>query len=393
MHAATKALRRMFTLALANTASSLHFYLLAYITSSYLAHYLPSAQLGLVYSGSAVIMILGFIVLPHVLNRLSVRRVALLLALADLVTLLLLIGGVGATGAILLVALQGALAPLIAYTLDLFLENATVDEGTTGHMRGLFLTAGNIALVSSPILIGLTLGSGNAYGHVFIAAAISLVVFIGIITTRQRFLADEKITRVSSLLETLSGLIRKSEVRSVLIANTFLQSFYIWAPVYVPLYLHQTLGFSWGTLGPIFALMLLPFLLVELPMGFLEDRIRGARLIMASGFVIAGLSLAAFAFVTASTPLLVITIILVLTRLGAALIEITAETSFFRDVGGQDAESVSFFRMTRPVGMLIGPLVGSAFLMFTSLQLLFVPLGLLTLLGIPFALRIKNGSS
>lgn len=384
-------MKRILWISLANAAASLHYFLLVYVLSSYLGQFLSAAQVGLVFGTSAALMLLGFLAAPFVLTRLSVRRVSLLVALADLATLLALAGGAAPPLAIALVIFQGALAPLIAYLLDLFLENATTEEGVTGHMRGLFLTSGNVALVASPVLIGLILAATDDYPRIFAAAAAALVVFIVIIVTRKRFLADERITHPAPLARTLYCLLKDRGVRAVLIANTILQNFFLWAPVYIPLYLHGVIGLSWQTLGPLFALMLLPFLLIELPMGFLEDRFRGARVVMAAGFAISGMSLGAFAFVTRATDLATIAIVLVLTRVGAALIEITSETSFFRGVGGQDAESISFFRMTRPLGMLVGPLIGSVLLIFVSLQELFIPLGTLMLLGIPFALKINEG--
>ncbi len=384
-------MRRIIWIALANAAGALQYYLVGYVASSFIQLYLPNTVNGMVFSAAAVLMIAGFLVAPFVFQRLSVRRVSVLLSIADIATLVALSFKEPAAVAILLITIQMALAPLIWYTLDLFLENATLDEAQTGHMRGLFLTSGNVALVASPVLIGFILGTTNAYGRIFLASAFAMIAFVGILMTRQRFLADETITDPGSLWKTCCRLLQNREIRSVLIANTLLQSFYIWAPVYVPLYLHAELGIPWNELGPIFALMLLPFLLIELPMGFLEDKFRGARAVMATGFTVTGLSLAGFAFITASTSLAVIATVLICTRIGAALIEITAETSFFRDVGGQDAESVSFFRITRPLGMLIGPVFGSFFLLFMTLQAVFIPLGLLCLLGIPFALRIKDG--
>lgn len=386
-------MKRVLWISLANAAASLHYFLLVYVLSSYLGQFLSAARVGLVFGASAALMMLGFLAAPVVLTHLSVRRVSLVLALADLATLLALAAGAPRELAIGLVILQGALAPLIAYTLDLFLENATTEEGITGHMRGLFLTSGNVALVASPVLIGLILAATDDYPRIFAAAAASLAVFVVIITTRKRFLADERITHQAALAATLRCLLKDRGVRAVLIANTILQNFFLWAPVYIPLYLHETIGLSWQTLGPLFALMLLPFLLIELPMGFLEDRFRGARAAMAAGFAISGISLSAFAFVSRATDLATIAVILILTRVGAALVEITSETSFFRGVGGQDAESVSFFRMTRPLGMLMGPLIGSALLALVSLQELFIPLGVLMLLGIPFALRINDGGA
>jgi MFS family permease len=383
-------MRRILTLAFANTAASLHYYLIAYVASSYLGLFLPDAQNGLVFSVSALFMILGFAVTPFLLVRFSVRRIAFLLAAADLATLLLLTMSPSAPLAISLIALQGALAPLIAYTLDLLLENATLNENETGAMRGLFLTAGNVALVGAPLLAGVILDQTEHYAHLFFAAAVALAIFMGLLITRKRHLADLQLAKAASLAETLRCILADRETRSVIVANTMLQCFFIWEPVYIPLYLHLSLGMPWDVLGPLFALMLVPYLLIELPMGFLEDRFRGGRLVMTLGFVVLAVSLAAFALVGTGTHLLVIAAILVAMSVGAALIEITAQTSFFRNVGGKDAETVSFFRMTRPLGMLVGPVIGSFLLGLMPLEYVFIPLGALTLLGIPFALKIRN---
>ena len=385
-------MRRIFSLALANTASALHYFLVAVIASSYIGTFLPASQVGLVFSLSAALMILGFVLAPFALTHLSVRRIAFLLGVFDLVTLLMLAANPPAVLAILLIALQGALAPLIGYMLDLFLENATSDEGTTGHMRGLFLTSGNIALVAAPLLIGIFLDATNNYARIFLASAATLGVFMFIIVTRKRHLADRKLLSAAPLLNTLHCLFFNRETRSVLIAQTFLQSLFVWSSLYIPLYLHATLGIEWLALGPVFALMMLPSLLIELPMGFVEDRIRGARVIMACGFLIAGISFMAIALIAGTTSLGVAATILVLSRVGAALVEVTSETSFFRSVDGRDTESVSFFRMTRPIARLIAPLITSPLLLFVPLKLVFVPIGGLLLLGIPFAFRIRKGA-
>lgn len=385
-------MKRIFTLLVANAVSTLHFFLLAYITSPYLGQFLSDESIGLVFSASAAIMIVGFLGAPMVLARFSMRNSAIVLALVDLVSLLLLAAGPAPIVAIALIALQGAIAPLISYALDLFLENAT-DDGETGQVRGLFLTAANVVLIASPLIVGIILDAGDAYPYIFLASAAALAIFVALLVTRRHSFVDGEIAQAGSLFAVLRCLIHEKEVRSILAANLLLQSFYIWAGIYIPLYLHSTLGFSWELLGPVFALMLLPFLLIELPMGFIEDRIKGARLIMAAGFVIMGSSLMALSFITAETALILIAFILVLTRIGAALIEITAETSFFRTVDGQDIESVGLFRMTRPLGILVGPLIGSFFLLSMPLQSIFIPLGIICLFGIPFAFRIKNGPS
>ena len=383
-------MKNILTLSLANAASALHYYLILNIASSYLGQFLSDTQIGIVFSIAAALMIVGFILIPLILTHLSLRQVSLALATIDLASLLILASDPSPAVAFALIALQGALVPLIGYTLDLFLENASSDTRQTGRLRGLFLTSANVALVASPLLLGIILDAGNEYSNVFLASAIALTVFIILLTARKRFLVDSRITETGSLFTVLRCLVHDRNVRPVLVANFVLQSFYAWVGIYVPLYLHSVLGISWETLGPIFALMLLPFLLIELPMGFIEDKIKGARFIMVGGFIITGFSFMALSFVTTTTSFALITTILVLTRVGAALVEITAETSFFRNVDGQDIETVGLFRMTRPLGMLISPLIGSFLLVFASLQSLFIPLGIICLFGIPFALGIKD---
>ena len=386
-------MKHILTLSLANAASALHYFLVVYIASSYLEQFLPATQNGIVFSAAAAIMIFGFIIAPIVLTRMSVRHVSIVLAFISLISVLILASNPSPQIAVALIAIHTAIAPLIAYTLDLFLENATLDDSQTGHVRGLFLTSGNVALIASPLLIGLILDAGNDYSNVFLASAATITLFILLLTIRQHSIVDRKIAHAGSLLTVLHCLIHDKAVRSVLIANLLLQSFYVWVGIYIPLYLHGVLGISWEMLGPLFALMLLPFLLIELPVGFIEDKIRGARFIMTGGFLIMSLSFMALSLITKETSFAFITVILVLTRIGAALIEITAETSFFRNVDGQDVESVGLFRMTRPFGMLISPLVSSLFLLAMPLQYLFIPLGIICLFGIPFALRIRDGVS
>ena len=68
--------------------------------------------------------------------------------------------------------------------------------------------------------------------------------------------------------------------------------------------------------------------------------------------------------------------LLVLTRTGAALSEAMIEGHFFRRVTERDANTVSVFRMMRPGGALIAPIIGSLLLVFGSYSIMFVVMGL-----------------
>ncbi len=100
--------------------------------------------------------------------------------------------------------------------------------------------------------------------------------------------------------------------------------------------------------------------------------------------------MAMISFITIPAITLFLISILVLTRVGGAMAEITTETYFFKHVDGNDLNSIGLFRMLRPLGALIGPLIGSLALVFVSLQSAFIVLGGLCLLGIPLAFFIKD---
>ena len=137
--------------------------------------------------------------------------------------------------------------------------------------------------------------------------------------------------------------------------------------------------------------MLLPFVLLEYPAGALADTKLGDKVLLLGGFVCMGLSFAAISLITATTPAFVILTILVLTRVGAALVEAMVEGHFFRRVSEQDTNTVSVFRMTRPAGALVAPLIGSIFLAFTSYAVFFFVSGIvIAVLGVMAARSVYD---
>jgi predicted membrane protein len=79
-----------------------------------------------------------------------------------------------------------------------------------------------------------------------------------------------------------------------------------------------------------------------------------------------------------------------LSRVGASLIETTSESYFFKHIDGSDANIIGFFRITRPLAYVGGALIGSLALLAVSFSNLFIVLGLLMLVGIPFALLLED---
>ncbi len=376
-------------LTLGNFFASAHFFLIIYIITPYLATFMPDSATGLVVSFGAVITLAVFPWMPKLVRKYGARHLAIYFGLSQLCVLAILAVGPTPLPAVLLIAIACATSPLISYQMDLLLEATIAHEEATGRIRTLFLTAGNIALVAAPLTIGILLDSTEAYWRVFMIAAMTLIPFILCMSLRP--LPHGTTTTFVSFAEAFQTLMKNKDMRSTILAHATLQFFYHLAPLYIPLYLHTVLKLPWSELGWMLMIMLLPFVLLEYPAGWLADRKWGDQEIMVLGFIITGASFAALSLVTADTMLFVILIIITLTRVGASLIEAMSEGHFFRRVSKEDDAAVGVFRMTRPTAALVAPIVGSIILTVSSYGTLFILTGaLIGSVGVFFALRIKD---
>lgn len=372
-----------------NFFSAMYYALTLVIVAPYLALFMPEAQVGLVVSLGALITLCAFPFVPRLVRKYSSRRLAITFAFSQAVLLSVLTAAPAPLFAILCVALIFASAPFISYQLDLLLECSGTDENSSGRVRTLFITAGSVAYVIAPLLVGFLIDGTEAYWRVFLAAALSLTPFIALLIFEK--LPEGDPPELHAMFATCSCLWKDKDLRAATLAGAVLQFFFHLAPLYIPLYLHTVLGFHWDQLGWIFALMLVPFLFIEYPAGYIADRWIGDKELLITGIVIMGATFAAVGFITATTPLFVIAAILFATRIGAALVEAMTEGHFFRRISGRDATTISLFRMTRPLGALVAPLFASVLLVTGNFLLFFlVSGGLIVALGVLFTIPLKD---
>lgn len=340
-----------------------------YILLPYLSSFMPTAYTGLVIAGGALVACALFPFLPRFVGRYGAQQLALVFAILEMIAFLALAASPGAIAAVFFVALTVALQPFLAYELDLLLEATVTEKSTMGRVRSMFLTAWNAAALAAPLLIGALLVRSDAYSHVFLAAAIALVPFITLFAARR--LPEVKTPQLPHMIDTLRCILRDRDLAAVTFGHLLLYLFFIWAPLYVPVYLHAELGIPWSELGWIFFVMLLPYVLIQYPSGVLADRYIGDKEMLFAGFFLAGISLAAVGLFSSATPLIVIAGVLIASRVGSALIESMTEGHFFRRVSEKDINSVSVFRGIWPLANLAAPIVGSLILLFGNYQLLF----------------------
>ena len=360
-----------------------------YILLPFLSSFMSAAYTGLVIAAGALVACICFPFLPRFVARYGAQQMALVFAILEILALAALAAIPGALAGAFFVAVTVALQPFLAYELDLLLEATVLEEGSTGRVRALFLTAWNVASLAAPLLLGALLASSDAYNLVFLAAAAALVPFVTLFAARR--LPQVRTPQLSHMGDTLRCLAHDRDLAAVTFGHLLLYLFFVWAPLYVPIYLHNELLIPWSDLSWIFFVMLLPYTLIQYPSGVLADRYVGDKEMMFAGFLLAGASLAAVGLFSSSTPLLVIMAVLVTSRIGSALIESMTEGHFFRRVSEKDINSVSVFRGIWPLADLIAPIIGSCILLFGNYQLLFfITGGIIAVFGILATFFIRD---
>jgi MFS family permease len=135
--------------------------------------------------------------------------------------------------------------------------------------------------------------------------------------------------------------------------------------------------------------MLLPFVFFEVPVGELADEKYGEKEFLSIGFLIMGLSTIFISFVTAKVFWIWATLLFI-TRVGASFVEISTESYFFKQVNPDKSDVISFFRISRPLSFIIGPILATLTLEFIQFQYIFILIGALMIVGTKYSLALND---
>ncbi len=373
------------TIYAANLFLAFHYFLVVYINSSYLEGFLSPRNVGILYSIGAFGTLCFLSVIPKLLRRYGTFRVLTTATLIEMGALFTLAFG-HATGVIAAAfVVQQIAAPLIYFNLDILLE-AQSKNSATGRLRGMLFTVANVALIVSIFITSSILVSGN-YLPVYVSAALLLIPFLAIAAIFFHNLKDPEY-ETPRFLKTAAVLFRNRNLRGIFMVSLLLQIFYAFMVIYTPIYLHSYLHFSWEDIGFILTIMVLPFLLLEFPLGFLADKFTGEREMLVVGFLVMGGATALIAF--APPTVVMLATLLFMTRVGASFVEMMSESYFFKHIDGSGANILGFFRLAFPFSYIIVPPIASALLGILPYQYLFLIVGMSMLWGIRYALTLKD---
>lgn len=372
----------LYTISVLSFFLALHIALPTYFNSSFLSTLTDESNLSLIYSIQAIITIIGLLSMHNILRRFGNYKTAIGLIILQMFIFYGMINFTSANVVVSLFILALSMVNLIGFTFDIFLEKST-DNEHTGTIRGHYMTITNSAWILGPLIGGILI-VGENYKSIYIAAFALLFPLVYVIHKNFSKFVDPHYPKIS-LPKTLITIINNHDISKLMVINTVLQVFYAWMTIYTPIYLNKVIGFSWSEIGIILTIMLIPFVLVQTPLGKLADSKLGEKEIMAIGYIIMGISTIILSLVT-NNNLALWAIILFITRIGAAMAEIMIETYFFKKIDKKDSEILGVFRVTRPLSYLIAPLITTIGLIFTTNTYLFVILGLLCLITlIPIA--------
>jgi MFS family permease len=376
---------KRFIMYIVGFIASLSYALPTYINSTYLSTFISPALVGILYTASSILAIAAFVEMPYMLKRFGNFQMTIAILLLELLSLAGLAVGHGTLAVISAFILNFVSIALINLCFDVFLEEFSTNS-KTGKIRGIFLTISNTAWLISPILSAKILGENN-YSNMFMVSGLLLIPVIALVFTSLRGTREPEFNKLP-FWKSFGEVWADRNIKGILFLQLLLQIFYAWMIIYMPMYLHNTIGFDWTTIGVIFTIMLLPFVLLDAPLGYLADK-NGEKKMLSIGFFIIGAATFCVALVTDHNPV-IWAIVLFMTRVGAAIIEIMTETYFFKKVDATKTHFITFSRMIRPFAYILSPVLATILFTVFDMKGLFVFLGFLLFYGLRYSFAIDD---
>lgn len=359
----------------------------AYIASTFLEKFSGIGNVGIFFIGSALVAMIAVNFFPYYIKRFSNYKITLYVLILYFLSIFLLINAQTKISAFIYFSLMTAFTNLLFINMDVFVERFT-KVGLTGRVRTVYFTFINAGWLISPFIVGRFVGIDN-YVYIYsISAALVVPVFVVLALKKKTFL-DHTEYEHHNTLDTIKMVWQNKNLRGAFNISFLLQLFYGVAVIYIPIYLHQYIGFSWATIGIIFTAMLLPFVLIEIPAGIIADKYIGEKEIMTGGLLILSATTFSMFFIHSTNPWLWAGLLFT-NRCGAALFEAMRETYFFKMVNIKDVDYVNVFRNTNNLGYLTAAVLGVVVLHFLSIGYIFIFTSLILLSGLYFIFHMKD---
>lgn len=366
---------------------AIHLASTSYINSSLLSRFVSGNALDILYVVGSLLSLISLLLAPLFLRKYGSLLTILFFATFKLLATFGLAIADKANLIIPFFLINISTDSILYLCLDVNLEKETKAENTTGGKRGIFLTVQNFAWVLAPLAL-VFLATQKSFSKVYLLSGLALFVFLVTVILVFNNVKEENKTE-SKMLPALKQLARGGDLSRIIWSQFILNFFYSWMIIYLPLLLNVELGFGWNKIGIMFVVMLLPFILLELPAGILSDKKIGEKEILVFGFLVMFLSTLAIPSLGYAS-LTIWALALFATRVGASLVEISSESYFFKHVKDEDTGIMSVFRIVKPVSYMIAPLIAMPVIYFFSYSTSFYFLAFFVLTGLFFIPKVDT---
>ncbi len=360
-----------------------------YVLSTFFEKSSGTVNVGIFYALAYSLALITFLNLHKVVKKIGKARTFLFLVLLKIGALAFLIF-LGISKLSVLGAIFYLFSTAAEWTmLDVILESFSTDRAS-GRIRGWHLTIYNTGFLFGPFLAVKLLERFDFSGIFALAFFLSsLILIISLWGLRE---VNQAFSKKLGVKELFLKIWRRKNLVRIYCISFVLEAFFALMVIYVPLYLVNSLDFSWSQIGKVFTVMLIPFVILQYPMGFLADKKFGEKEFIIFSLVLMGISTLGVYFVS-SRSLLVWSTVLFATRIGAAIIEVLRDSYFYKQIDGRDVDIIDFFRTAMPAGYIFSTTLSSLVLIFFSLKATFILVTFLIFLALypAFGLRDSSG--
>jgi len=358
---------------------------LIYVMSSYFKEATGTENIGIFYAVSYIIFLIILLNLHKLVRVLGKSNIFYFALLFKIITITFLTLSVPSMTGALLIMLYIILGHIEWVVLDFIVESFSVDR-LSGRIRGMHLMIFNAGFLFGPFVSTYILDRMDFHG-IFVFSLIFnafMLIFslIGFRSVNHRF---EQRLKVLDILK--KAFARKNIIRIYYISFA-LEFFFALMIIYTPIYLRD-LGYSWADIGWIFTAMLVPFVLVQYPMGILADKKTGEKEFLIFSLLIMGVSTIAIYFMGTGT-IVMWAIMLFATRIGAALIELLRDSYFYKRIDGHDVDLINFFRTALPIAYICATILSSFVFIFLPVKFAFILTGLVVLSALYPAFKLQD---
>ena len=372
---------------------ALHFAVPLYANSTFLQQFFTNYQISFLFAGAFSLTFIASTYLSKFLHKYHNYETTLLFLILNFFSVSLLGFVTNPIFVALLFTMFIIFSTLLYSTINIFIEEFKgvhdIKNDNTVSVRGVFLTLLNFGILLSPLICSLLLMQGG-FKYVFVFSALTLIPIAFLIRHFFAHIPEPKYKEVN-VIGVLVKISRDKNLSGVMTAVLILEGFFSIMAVYTPLYLVNTIGLTTTQyLGVILPFALIPFVLLPYELGVLADTKIGEKEMMIIGIIIILTACALFPFITTKN-VIVWTVFLAFSRVGAAMLEAMSYTYFFKKVHPTDVASISLFANIRTVANAIVPSIAAVIILaggnMTAIMITFI---ICSILGLRKVFLLKD---